>query len=58
MFHVYFNWMTQRYYNDANMTDCPLKGLTTSVQPLEEKSVSLKPNKHFADIDLDNDVPF
>jgi len=50
--------MTQRYYNDANMTDCPLKGLTTSVQPLEEKSVSLKPNKHFADIDLDNDVPF
>ena len=58
VFHVYFNWMTQRYYNDANMTDCPLKGLTTSVQPLEEKSVSLKPNKHFADIDLDNDVPF
>ncbi len=50
---VYFNWATQRYYNDKDMTDCPLKGITTVVQPVKEKSVSLGSNNNFLD-----EVPF
>jgi len=51
---VYFNWMTQRYYNDSNLTDCPLVGVSLDhPDNLPEKNVSLDSNKHFLD-----EVPF
>ena len=50
---IYFNWQTQRYYNDEQRTDCPLKGITTVVQPVKEKVVSLESNRDFLD-----EVPF
>lgn len=48
-YKVYFNWRTQRYYNDPMFKDCPLKGIQRDITEPE----SMKPNLNFTD-----DVPF
>lgn len=47
-YKVYFNWRTQRYYNDPSFSDCPLQGTGEVREP--EK---MQKNENFLD-----DVPF
>lgn len=56
---IYFNWRTQRFYNDPLFHDCPLAGtslednLPDKVAEVEINTLSLQSNKDFLD-----EVPF
>lgn len=55
-YSLFFNFRTQRYYNDANFEICPLTGATEGNQP--EPKTAVKQNDEFLTPSSHDEVPF